>query len=87
MLREHRPLQPMFDNPMQAELFASKYRRGPFVVHPRTDGRYVVFDTRRPWNDRVVDVECSADDALEAANRRADAEGIVYDEEATPWTP
>jgi hypothetical protein len=88
ILRNHRPLEPFFHNGAEAEAFEAKYRRGPLRVYPRTDGRHIVVDARRPAGERTVAVEVKAEEAYEALNRIADAEGIPWDEEAGgPWVP
>ena len=75
------PTRHLHANGMAAELWGAKYSRGPLHMHRDTDGRIVILDDRRPWNDQVVHREASEEDGAQALDRMADAEGIRWDEE------
>lgn len=64
-----RPTPPFFPNVIVAELFEAKHTRGPIKVLPRTTGGYVVFDTRAPLGEGVLEdglaTEADAHAALE----------------------
>jgi hypothetical protein len=48
VLKAHRPAGPRFSNMIMAEQWDAAYARGPFRLLPRTDGRFVVVDSRAP---------------------------------------
>lgn len=52
-------------------------RRGALRVLPRTDGRWIVIDERRPVGDRTVALELSRDAAACALDRLAAAEDLA----------
>jgi hypothetical protein len=54
ILREYRPCGPLFPNIIASELFEAAHSLGPFKLLPRTDGGYVVHDTRAPNGKGLV---------------------------------
>lgn len=57
---------PLHDNPIKAELFEAKNRRGPYKILPTTTGKFVIFDTRAPMGQGVVSEHNSEEDAFTA---------------------
>jgi hypothetical protein len=66
-LRNVRPCRPLFSNQVLAELFEARHTIGPLKLLPRTCGGYVVYDSRRPMADRVLEVVQGDEDAAHAA--------------------
>lgn len=62
-----KPAEALFKNPLMAEQFEAAHKRGRLVVHPRTDGKFIVYDPDRPVAQRTVAVRDTADAATLAA--------------------
>jgi hypothetical protein len=51
-----RAREPLFSNQITAELFAASRTRGTYQVMPRTDGKFIVYDSERRAGARTVSV-------------------------------
>ncbi|MBA0087445.1 MAG: hypothetical protein HRJ53_20870 [Acidobacteria bacterium Pan2503] len=76
VLREHRPQSPFLPNVQAAEMFDAAHSFGELKVLPRSDGGYVVVDTRRPMGGRTLSWHPTISEADEAMRRWAEREGI-----------
>jgi hypothetical protein len=65
--------QPLFTNQILAELFEMKHTHGPIKVLPRTDGKFVVMDSRRPVGKQDVATADRVDQADVIAKKLAGA--------------
>jgi len=67
----------LWPNQIVAEMFEAAHSRGPFTVLPRTDGQFVVFDTRAPnGKGLVAGPFAKVEQAHEALERAAASEGF-----------
>lgn len=74
LLRGAREGAALFSNPMAATGWYAKHTIGPCCVHPRADGKYLVYDARRPVGSRTVSVHDKPDEAHAALAAHAAAE-------------
>ena len=60
----------LFPNIMAAERFDAAHTLGPRKVLPRTDGRFIVYDSRLPFGARTESTHARLDEADGALRAR-----------------
>ena len=66
--RDRAKFESAFTNQVLAELFEAAHSVGPLKVLPRTDGKYIVFDPRKPPATATVAGPFEGQGALELAD-------------------